>query len=249
MKKIFLLLVLIPMFALAQTSDKNLTFTVNGVSFTMVYVKGGTYMMGGISGKGIHADTNERPVHSETVGDFWIGETEVTQALWQAVMGSNLSKFIGRNLPVEQVSWDDCQLFVKKLNHLLSGRMPRGHRFRLPDEAEWEYAARGGNCSGDYYFSGSNNIENVAWYNHNSDNSTHEVKTKNSNELGIYDMTGNVGEWCEDNWRHNYDASYISSVRVFRGGDWDTPAMSSRVSSRSRCPQNSSMGLGLRIAL
>jgi formylglycine-generating enzyme required for sulfatase activity len=196
--------------------------------------------MGATSEQG-SAFSSESPVHSVTLSDYWIGETEVTQALWQAVMGSNPSYFNGSNRPVEQVSWNDCQTFVNKLNSLLSGQLPAGHKFRLPTEAEWEYAARGGNRSGHYKYSGSNNLGSVAWYLDNSGSTTHDVKTKNSNELGIYDMTGNVGEWCEDNWRDNYDASYISSVRVFRGGDWDTPAMSSRVSSRSRCPQNSSV--------
>ena len=232
------------------SAGSNLTVTANGVSFTMVFVKGGTYTMGATPEQGRDAFDCEKPAHSETVGDFWIGETEVTQALWKAVMGSNPSYFKGSNRPVEQVSWNDCQTFVNKLNSLLSGQLPAGHKFRLPTEAEWEYAARGGNRSGHYKYSGSNNLGSVAWYEDNSGITTHDVKTKNSNELGIYDMSGNVWEWCHDNSRDNYNASYKGSFRVGRGGSWVHDAGGCRVSYRFDCnPSSSYYSIGLRVAL
>lgn len=158
----------------------------------------------------------------------------MTQALWQAVMGSNPSGFKGSNLPVERVSWEDCQAFITKLNQLT------GKTFRLPTEAEWEYAARGGAKSRGYKYSGSNNIDDVAWYDDNSDDETHPVKTKAPNELGLYDMSGNVFEWCND-WYGDYSRSAqtnptgpnTGSFRVYRGGSWVSGAGSCRVSFRN----------------
>ena len=234
----------------SATAGSNATFTVGDVPLTMIWVKGGTFTMGATSEQGSDADDNEKPAHNVTVSDFWIGETEVTQALWQAVMGRNPSEFKGSNRPVENVSWNDCQSFVKKLNSLLSDQLPAGRKFRLPDEAEWEYAARGGNRSGHYKYSGSNNLGSVAWYDDNSGSTTHDVKTKNSNELGIYDMSGNVWEWCQDNWRDNYNASYDASYRVYRGGCWINYARGCRVSLRSwDYPASAILYLGLRLAL
>ena len=140
-------------------SSEGRTFTVNGVTFEMIPVEGGTFRMGSID---FDAYSNESPIHSVTLSNYSIGKYEVTQALWQAVMGSNPSNFKGDNLPVEQVSWHDCQTFISKLNQLT------GQHFRLPTEAEWEYAARGGNRSQGYKYSGSNTIGDVAWYNSNS---------------------------------------------------------------------------------
>ena len=192
--------------------------------------------MGATSEQGSVAYDSEKPVHSVALSDYYIGETEVTQELWQAVMGSNPSNFSGYpQRPVDQVSWNDCQEFITKLNNLT------GKNFRLPTEAEWEYAARGGNKSNGYKYSGSNTIGNVAWYDDNSSSTTHDVKTKQANELGIYDMSGNVWEWCQD-W---YSSSYYSnspstnptgpssgSTRVLRGGGWDIYAGICRVSNR-----------------
>ncbi|MBP5258996.1 MAG: formylglycine-generating enzyme family protein, partial [Prevotella sp.] len=236
------------------------------VSFTMIKVDGGTFLMGATSEQGSDASSNESPVHSVTLSDYWIGETEVTQALWQAVMGSNPSYFNGSNRPVEQVSWNDCQTFVNKLNSLLSGQLPAGRKFRLPTEAEWEFAARGGNkAASQTKYAGSDNIDDVAWYYDNSyamgssspNYGTHEVATKAPNALGIYDMSGNVWEWCQD-WYGSYSSDSQTnptgpssgSFRVRRGGSWYNDAGYCWVSIRDYYnPSGSFLIIGLRVAL
>ncbi len=208
-------------------------FAVRGVEFKMVWVEGGTFTMGCTSEHGEDCDDNEKPAHSVTLSSYYIGETEVTQALWEAVMVNNPSEFKGNNLPVEQVSWDDVQKFVQKLNRLT------GRTFRLPTEAEWEYAGRGGSKSRDYKYSGSNSIKDVAWYTGNSGKKPHPVKEKRANELGLYDMSGNVWEWCSD-WygeynhslQHNAEDIKNVSVRALRGGAWNIYAGDCRVSRR-----------------
>ena len=196
-------------------------FMVNGVSFEMVRVEGGTFHMGATSEQKDEAWDREKPVHSVTLSSYYIGKTEVTQALWQAVMGSNPSNFKGSNLPVECVCWNDCQEFIQKLNSLT------GRNFRLPTEAEWEFACRGGNNSRGYKYSGSNNLGSVAWYDDNSGGQTHPVATKAPNELGIYDMSGNVWEWCLLNilrrrrieeWRCLWWAGQLSKKRGGENG-------------------------------
>lgn len=230
--------------------DFNQTFTVNGVQFTMVAVGGGTFTMGATSEQGSDATDYEKPAHEVTLSDYYIGQTEVTQALWKAVMGSNPSNHKGDNLPVEQVSLHDCQVFIQKLNQLT------GKQFRLPTEAEWEYAARGGRKSRGYKYAGSNDIGSVAWYWDNSGNGTHPVATKQANELGVYDMSGNVWEWCSD-WYGDYQSSSQSdpqgpssgSNRVRRGGGYYFIAMSCRVSYRSfNSPGYRGGDLGLRLS-
>ena len=211
-------------------------YEVKGVKFAMVSIEGGTFKMGSESDE---SDENEKPIHEVTLNDFAIGQTEVTQELWDAVMGKNPSEFKGEKLPVGGVSWKDCQKFIKKLNKLTD------QQFRLPTEAEWEYAARGGKYSKGYKFSGSDNIKEVAWFEFNSNSKTHEVATKASNELGIYDMSGNVWEWCQD-WYdyYYYSRSPISNPtgptsgekRVGRGGCWDVNATSCRVALRAFNP-------------
>ena len=231
-------------------SYQNEVLCVGNVSYRMIYVSGGTFTMGATSEMTEPWD-DEKPTHQVTLSSYYIGETEVTQALWKAVMGSNPSHFKGDNLPVEKVSWNDCQTFISKLNALT------GKRFRLPTEAEWEFAARGGNQSRHTQYSGSSRIDDVAWYDGNSGSKTHPVKTKQPNELGIYDMTGNVYEWCQD-WFGNY-SSYAQtnptgagsgSRRVNRGGCWDGPPRYCRSSHRgNRTPGNSGYNLGLRLVL
>jgi len=152
----------------------------------MVFVEGGTFMMGATSEQESDAFDWEKPAHRVTLSDFYIGKYEVTQAQWKAVMGSNPSYFKGDNLPVERVSWGDCQEFIRKLNERT------GLTFRLPTEAEWDYAARGGNRSRGYKYSGSDDPDEVAWYWDNSGIKTHPVGQKRANELGLYDMSGNV---------------------------------------------------------
>ena len=218
----------------------------------MVFVEGGTFQMGATSEQGNDAYVYEKPVHTVTVSSFYIGKTEVTQNLWMAVMGGNPSySKKGGNYPVESVSWDDIQEFLKKLN-AATGKM-----YRLPTEAEWEYAARGGNKSSGYKYSGSNNIDDVAWYDGNSSGETHLVATKAPNELGIYDMTGNVWEWCQD-WYGDYTSSTQTnpqgassgSNRVLRGGSWYDNAKYCRVSFRnSYGPDNRFSHDGFRLVL
>lgn len=239
----------------------------------MVYVEGGTFTMGATSEQGSKVESNEKPAHQVTLSSFSIGRYEVTQEEWRAVMGNNPSFFKGSGTtqlgavlaekigtefinaedkrPVERVSWDDCQEFIRKLNAFT------GKNFRLPTEAEWEYAARGGNRSQGYKYAGSDNLGSVAWYNGNSDKETHPVGQKSPNELGLYDMSGNVCEWCADRY-----GSYSSSLQtnpkgastgsnyVCRGGDWDNSAKDCRISYRSSIPNFSRvLDLGLRLAL
>ncbi len=228
-----------------------LRFVVNGVSFEMIRVEAGTFTMGATS-EMKDPWNDEKPAHQVTFKrNYYIGKTQVTQALWQAVMGNNPSSFKGDNLPVESVSWDDCQKFISKLNSLT------GQNFRLPTEAEWEFAARGGNNSKHYQYSGSNNLDDVAWCHDNSGNQTHPVATKKPNELGIYDMSGNVWEWCSD-WYDNYNSSSQTnptgpnsgSCRVIRGGSWLNLARFCRSSIRSRItPVISFYNLGFRLLL
>ena len=223
----------------------------DGISIEMVKVEAGTFMMGATS-KMKHSYDWEKPVHQVTLtNDYYMGKYEVTQALWQAVMGSNPSNFKGDNLPVETVSWNDCQKFISKLNSLT------GRKFRLPTEAEWEYAARGGKKSRGYQYSGSSNISDVAWYYGNSDIKPHTVGTKQANELGIYDMSGNVWEWCQDRYgsyssssQTNPTGSDSGSVRVYRGGGWFHYAEDCRLSYRVyNTPDDHINYLGLRLAL
>ena len=232
-----------------EPNAKNQEFTVNGVSFEMVFVEGGSFIMGATFEQGGDAEGDEKPAHQVTLSDYMIGKTEVTQELWQAVMGSNPSSFKGDNLPVERVSWNDCQDFIRKLNELT------GANFRLPTEAEWEFAARGGNISRGYKYSGSDALDDVAWYDDNSGDKTHDVGTKSPNELGLYDMSGNVWEWCNDYWG-NYSSSSQKdpkgasdgSYRVRRGGGWSYDARDCRVSGRlSSTPDYRNDFIGLRL--
>ena len=234
------------------TNRDKITIPVkDGISIDMVRVEAGTFTMGATPEMENPWD-DEKPVHQVTLtNDYYIGKYEVTQALWQAVMGSNPSEFKGNNLPVEQVSIKDCQKFISKLNKMA------GKRFRLPTEAEWEYAARGGKNSRGYQYSGSNKISDVAWYDGNSGSETHPVGTKQANELELYDMSGNVYELCQD-WKGSYSNSSQTNPTgptsgigfVCRGGSWDHSPRYCR--SSSRCLDSSGrlyMHLGLRLVL
>ena len=236
----------------SSLSGNTITIPVKkGISIEMVRVEAGTFIMGAIQ-EIEEPNYWEKPAHQVTLtNNFYIGKYEVTQALWKAVMGKRPSYFKGDNLPVEQVSWDDCQEFISKLNSIT------GKTFRLPTEAEWEYAARGGNKSIGYQYSGSNNLSDVAWYDGNSGNTTHAVGSKQGNELGIYDMAGNVYEWCQD-WYEDYSGSLqvnptgatSGSFHVFRGGSWYSNAWFCRSSCRDYyAPDNRIYGLGLRLVL
>lgn len=216
----------------------------------MVYVEGGTFTMGASTVQRSDAFPNEDP-HQVTISSFSIGKYEVTQEEWQAVMGSNPSKFKGAKRPVDNVSWENCQQFIRKLNQLT------GKRFRLPTEAEWEYAARGGNRSRGYKYAGSNDIGSVAWYKENSGSGTHPIGLKTPNELGLYDMSGNVWEWCQDwfgmystNAQTNPTGPSRGTRRVDRGGCWFADTVYSRSSNRGNAkPSDRFDGIGLRLAL
>ena len=220
--------------------------SVAGVSFKMVAIPGGTFSMGSNDG-----ESNERPVHSVSLSAYYMGETEVTQALWQAVMGTNPSYHKNCDqCPVEQVSWNEAQEFISKLNQ------KTGRRYRLPTEAEWEYAAKGGQS---YTYSGSNAIKDVAWYDGNSDSETHPVKQKRANGYGLYDMSGNVYEWCTDWYASDYyskshdknpEGPSAGNNRVLRGGSWYFSSGSCRVANRNGInPSYSGISYGLRLAV
>ena len=238
----------------SRLESKNRLIQVGNVQFEMVHVEGGTFRMGATEEQGDDADGDENPVHRVTLSEYLIGKHEVTQALWEAVMGSNPSaNKQGGNYPVENVSWNDCQEFIKKLN------ARTGMKFRLPTEAEWEYAARGGSRSKGYKYAGSNNLNEVGWYDENSDNHTHSVGEKKSNELGLYDMIGNVWEWCQD-WYGAYSSEAQTNPtglqsgkrgnRVLRGCcSWNYTDRC-RVSIRfNRGPGDRYRSRGLRLAL
>ncbi|GBU22417.1 hypothetical protein R80B4_02326 [Fibrobacteres bacterium R8-0-B4] len=246
----------------STVGGNNVSVTVNGYRFEMVPVAGGTFTMGCTGEQGSDCYDVEKPAHSVTLSSYYIGKYEVTQGLWRAVMGSsnNPSYFKkGDNYPVENVSWNTIvNEFIPALNRLT------GKTYRLPTEAEWEYAARGGNKSGGYKYSGSNTLGSVGWYwdnipsqsSGNSGYGTQPVGGKNPNELGIYDMSGNVWEWVSD-WYNYYSSSPTNnptgptsgSYRVFRGGSWISGARNCRVSFRSGYPGYSDFDIGLRLVL
>lgn len=229
------------------TNPSELIFNANGVEFKMEYVEGGTFMMGAPDSD-TEAWDDEKPQHSVTLDAFYMAETQVTQELWYAVMGRSIQtqaqlgtlshdlKGVGTSYPMYYISWDDCQEFIKKLNQLT------GKSFSLPTEAQWEYAARGGRKSQEYKYAGGNNLDIVSWYDGNSNSQPHPVAQKQANELGLYDMTGNVWEWCQDWFSSDYYSNspqqnpmgpVSGSYRVLRGGSWSYDPRFCRVSFRS----------------
>ena len=235
-------------------------YDIYGVTFKMIKVKGGTFTMGAANEQDTCALDTEKPAHEVTLSDYWIGECEVTQDMWVALMMENPSWHSKRNgftenlqRPVEKVSWESCQGFISGLNSAL------GTNFRLPTEAEWEYAARGGNKSKNCLYAGSDNVDEVAWYNLKDQGgdyfSTQEVGTKQPNELGIYDMSGNVMEWCQD-WYKPYSGEaqtnptgpIAGADHVYRGGGWTTGADKCRVTYRNGS-NKAANGIGFRLAM
>lgn len=231
-----------------------ITFTVGYVSFDMIFVKGSTFEMGEVKTEDNPFDI---PKHHVTLSDFYIGKYEVTQALWRAVMNDNPSEYIGENLPVNNVSWYDCQTFVRKICNITN------KKFVLPTEAQWEYVARGGVKAKEYKYSGSNNLSDVGWYNDNSNLTLHNVGTKSPNELGIYDMSGNIEELCSDWYDDWYNVLQCRSeinpqgpaykedgMVVVRNGSWSSSKYGCRISARSNFPSESgSAFMGFRLAL
>lgn len=219
-------------------TDTTVVCTVNGSVFTMVLVEGGTFVMGATEEQGHEdPDENEYPVHVVNLSSYYICQTEVTQELWNTVMGTNPAMIHGDlSLPVDCVKWDMCQEFIQALNEMLDYK----YQIRMPTEAEWEFAARGGNKSKGYKYSGSNILDEVAWYGSNAEGVTHPVGTKKSNELGLYDMSGNLWEWCQD-WIGHYQPEEQTNPigpaegthRIMRGGSWTYDQNFCRVSRRN----------------
>lgn len=233
--------------------DKHLV-CVGNISIAMINIIGGTFDMGATPEQGLYAAFDEKPSIQVSISSFYLAETPVTQVLWTAVMGENPSHFKGDNLPVERVSWEDCQEFIKRLNVLT------GMKFRLPTEVEWEYAARGGQYSKHQKYAGvdDNAKSDYMWFKENSQSQSHEVKSKIPNELGLFDMSGNISEWCND-WYFNSYANNGERVnpkgpasgvaKVYRGGSWDDKSMNCRVSKRfSMNPIFKNKLVGLRLA-
>jgi formylglycine-generating enzyme required for sulfatase activity len=234
------------------------SFAVNGVLFKMIFVKGGTFKMGCDSG-----GEDERPLNSVTVSDFYMGEFEVTQSLWQEVMGTNIYQQrdkeytggpmfgVGSNYPMYYVSHTEAEEFCEQLNQQVRNQLPSGYFFTLPTEAQWEYAAKGGDKSKSYTYSGGNHLSDVGWYDNNSSASTNTVGLKVPNELGLYDMSGNVWEWCAD-WYESYSSSEKKDpmgpssglYRVLRGGSWGSSASGCRITRRGYLSPNSRYNYG-----
>ncbi|MFA7405013.1 MAG: SUMF1/EgtB/PvdO family nonheme iron enzyme [Pelobacteraceae bacterium] len=217
---------------------------------SMVMIDGGCFMMGDLFGVG---NSDEKPVHEVCIKNFRIGTYEVTQAQWVQVMGENPSKFKGDDLPVENVSWSDAQEFIRKLN------AQSGMHYRLPTEAEWEYAARSGGKKEKWAgTSDSNQVGEYAWYHDNSNAKTHAVGLKKPNGLGLYDMSGNVGEWCQDQYgetwyeksgRDNPQGPATGSARIHRGGGWQASSGILAADRDRGAPDDRNDDIGFRLVL
>ena len=235
----------------SNTVKQHVDIVVGNITVRMIGVEGGVFQMGATQEQGDRVYPDENPTHKVQLCSYYIGETPVTRGLWNEVMGRT-SDLDGMDLPVNEVSWEDCKAFIQNLKDRT------GIDFRLPSEAEWEFAARGGNNSMGTVYSGSNDIEEVAWFFGNSKKTLHPVKQKKPNELGVYDMNGNVKEWCQD-WYDSYTredqenpvcTTYSFPERVVRGGGWESMARSSRVSTRfSFKPNERSGSVGFRLVM
>lgn len=231
------------------------TWTIDDLEMTFKPVASGDFWMGSVEGR-----AEEKPVHRvRIVKDYWIGKTEVTQAQWRSVMGQNPSTVKGDNLPVETVEWAMCDEFSRKLTarERVARRLPDDYCIRLPTEAEWEFAARGGVNSWDYTYSGGNDLGLVGWFAGNSGMTTHPVGTRMENELHVYDMSGNVSEWCMDDWHWTYEGAPADGsswgrgsgqARMCRGGNWFDEGSGCRVVQRES-RSKASRYLGLRLVL
>jgi len=218
-----------------EETSVNKTEVINKLVQNMVYVEGGSFTMGATKEQGNQPWAREKPTHKVKLSPYYIGKYTVTQEEWKAVMGSNPSQYGGDTYPVVYVSWNDCQTFINKLN------AATGQKFRLPTEAEWEFAARGGNSSKGYRYAGSNNLGNVGWYDDNGEKWSHPVGQKQANELGIYDMSGNVWEWCNnsryeypetDEYLLNPTSTASDTAKALRGGGYESEGTYCRVSFR-----------------
>jgi formylglycine-generating enzyme len=239
------------------------TFKDNPFSFTMRHVEGGTFDMGSDD---TDAYGYEKPIHSVSVAEFKMCEYPVTQVLWAIVMHDtdmpNPSNFKGENYPVRRVSWDDItNIFLPKLNDMTKDLRPKGSFYRLPTEVEWEFAAKGGKdwSNTPFKYAGSNKLNEVGWHGGNSHSETKPVGLKTPNFLGLYDMSGNVYEWCQDKWHSNYygapndGTAWLGekegTIRVLRGGDWYGHAVLCRSTARNGCTPVPSSNMGFRLVL
>ena len=243
-------------------NGQDFTETAFGINMRMIFVEGGTFTMGCTSDQGDDCDDDEKPTRETTVGSFHIGMLKVTQSQWEKVMGTTLDQQrakagnsmtygVGADYPMYYVSWEEAKEFCRRLSQ------QTGRNYSLPTEAEWEYAARGGKKSEGTKYAGSQSIRDVAWYWDNSGSSTHKCGTKRPNALGIYDMSGNVWEWCEDRYgqylqydKDNPKGASTGFRRVIRGGSWNNFARDCRVASRgSSSPGSRFDTTGFRVVL
>lgn len=244
-KKLILLLLFNMVIISCSKNEDTLIIKNDFSDIDMVVVKGGTFLMGSKDG-----DRYEKPVHSVSLSSFEIGKYEVMQAQWIAVMGDNPSYFKGDSLPVENVSWNDIQIFITKLNEKTN------KTYRLPTEAEWEYAASGGLEALSTIYSGSNSIGDVAWSAEDKEYTTQKIGRKQANELGLYDMSGNVSEWCSNWYGIYYEDSVTNpqgpstgSKRISRGGSWSSNDFFTRITFRNfNEPEHKTNLKGFRLA-
>lgn len=235
----------------SEQPTETISVDLDSTKLKFIRVQGDTFTMGANKYDGKYAQKDEYPAHEVTLKDYYIMETPVTQSVWAEIMGSNPSYNQGNLLPVDNITWEQCMEFIGKLQRAT------GRKFRLPTEAEWEYAAKGGRYKEEYILSGSSDFHTVAWTSQNSEEQSHEVKIKAPNKLGLYDMSGNVSEWCSD-WYEQYDKKSLINpqgpkqgvCKVTRGGSWMTEAKCCRNSYRDYCsPMNHYPDLGFRLVL